>query len=159
VYVDELFPLLPGQSLALAGEVPEGATGTLWSERVRLTGAAAIASYTEGPLAGVPAVTRHRHGTGTAWYLATRPDPATLRALLERIRDDAGVAPEGATVPGVELVRRRGTDADYLFLIDHAGHGAEIPVTGEGVELLTHKPVSGSVTVPAGGVAVVRRQR
>ena len=41
-----------------------------------------------------------------------------------------------------------------LFLIDHAGHGAE--VTAEGVELLTGKPVAGSVTVPEGGVAVVR---
>ncbi|WP_425265058.1 Beta-galactosidase C-terminal domain [Streptomyces regalis] len=60
-----------------------------------------------------------------------------------------------ATPPrGVEAVRRSGTDADYLFLIDHSGNGAQVPA--EGVELLTGETVSGSVTVPAGGVAVVR---
>ena len=53
--------------------------------------------------------------------------------------------------------RRRGADADYLFLIDHAGNGAEIPA--EGVELLTGKPAAGTVTVPAGGVAVVREPK
>ncbi|GAA2766495.1 hypothetical protein GCM10010103_55360 [Streptomyces paradoxus] len=46
---------------------------TLWSERVRLTSAEAIASYAGGPLAGVPAVARNAHGTGVAWYLTTRP--------------------------------------------------------------------------------------
>ncbi|MDQ0578984.1 Beta-galactosidase C-terminal domain [Streptomyces rishiriensis] len=51
-------------------------------------------------------------------------------------------------------MRRRGTDAGYLFLIDHAGRGAEIPA--DEVELLTGRPVVGSVTVPEGGVAVVR---
>lgn len=62
--------------------------------------------------------------------------------------------PEREVPAGVEVVKRRGADADYLFLIDHAGRGAEIPA--DGVELLTGKPVTGSVTVPEGGVAVVR---
>ncbi|MDX3733525.1 beta-galactosidase [Streptomyces caniscabiei] len=151
---DELFPLLPGQTVGLAGQVPQEATADLWTERLRLTGAEAIATYADGPLADIPAITRHSYGSGTAWYLATHPDPATLAAVLERVRQDAGVRPEREVPAGVEVVRRRGTDADYLFLIDHAGHGAEIPA--EGVELLTGKPVVGSVTVPEGGVAVVR---
>ncbi|MDX2826729.1 beta-galactosidase [Streptomyces ipomoeae] len=154
---DELFPLLPGETLHLTGEVPAGATATLWSERVRLAGAKSIASFEDGPLTGIPAVTRHTPGDGTAWYLATRPDPATLAALLDRICDEAGVQPVLATpLPGIEAVRRGGADADYLFLIDHGGSGAEVPA--EGVELLTGKPVNGSVTVPPGGVAVVREQ-
>ncbi|MFE7275771.1 beta-galactosidase [Streptomyces sp. NPDC057623] len=158
VVTDELFPLLPDETRELMGQVPQNATATLWSERVRLTGAEAIATYSDGPLAGVPAVTRNAHGTGTAWYLATRPDPATLAALLGRIREEAGVRPVLATSPdGVEAVRRSGTDADYLFLIDHSGAGAEIPARG--VELLTGTSVHGSVTVPAGGVAVVRETR
>lgn len=86
--------------------------------------------------------------------VATHPDPATLAAVLGRIREEAGVRPEREVPAGVEVVRRRGTGADYLFLIDHTGRGAEIPA--DGVELLTGKPVVGSVTLPAGGVAVVR---
>ncbi|MCD7436662.1 MULTISPECIES: beta-galactosidase [Streptomyces] len=155
VRTDELFPLLPDETLQLIGAVPAGATATLWSERVRLAGAEPVACYGDGPLAGVPAVTRHNTGEGKAWYLATRPDPATLAALLSRICDEACVQPVLATpLPGIEAVRRTGADADFLFLIDHSGHGAQVPA--EGVELLTGKPVRGWVTVPAGGVAVVR---
>jgi len=148
----------PARRFSSPGRSPAGATATLWSERVRLAGAEPVASYEDGPLAGIPAVTRHPLGDGTAWYLATRPDPATLAALLDRICDEAGVQPVLSTPPhGIEAVRRSGTDADYLFLIDHTGSGAEVPT--EGVELLTGKTVSGSVTVPAGGVAVVREAR
>jgi beta-galactosidase len=154
VLTDELFPLLPGQTTGLAGAVPPGATADLWSQRVRLVGARAVASYADGPLSGHPAITRHHHGSGTAWYLATRPDPDTLAELLHRISQEADVAPEHESPPGVEAVRRRGTEADYLFLIDHTGKGAEAPANG--VELLTGTPITGTVTIPPGGVAVVR---
>ncbi|WEH12548.1 beta-galactosidase [Streptomyces sp. VNUA24] len=154
---DEPFPLLPGRSVGLDGQVPPGATADLWTERLHLTGAEAVATYSDGPLTGVPAITRHTYGSGTAWYVATHPDPATLTAVLDRMRREAGVHPEADAPAGVEVVRRYGTDADYLFLIDHAGEGAEVPA--EGVELLTGTTVSGKVTVPAGGVAVVREPR
>ncbi|MEH0416336.1 beta-galactosidase [Streptomyces sp. B21-083] len=154
VHTDELFPLLPGDRTGLAGEVPPGATADLWSERIRLTGALEVVSYADGPLAGLPAVTRHEYGTGTAWYVATHPDQDTLAALLHRIREEAGVVAEHEAPAGIEVVRRRGTEADFLFLVDHAGKGAE--VAAEGVELLTGVQVTGTVTVPAGGVAVVR---
>ncbi|MEW2404535.1 beta-galactosidase [Streptomyces sp. NPDC046862] len=160
VRTDELFPLLPGESLGLDGEVPEGATASLWSERVELAGAEAIASYTDGPLAGVPAVTRNALGAGSTWYLATRPDPETLARLLDRIRTEAGVDPARTTPEGVEAVLRRGPDADYLFLIDHGGEGAEVEVAADATELLSGKPVEGgSVTVAPGDVAVVREPR
>jgi beta-galactosidase len=126
---------------------------------MRLNGAEAVATYTDGPLAGVPAVTRNTHGPGTAWYLATLPDPETLTALLHRIRTEAEVPDAGDTPPGVESVRRRGRDADYVFLIDHAGTGAEIPVPPGSTELLTGKPLSGSVRVDPGEIAVVREPR
>ncbi|MGW5429847.1 beta-galactosidase [Streptomyces sp. NPDC004059] len=156
---DEPFPLLPGEQVALSGAVPDGAAGTLWSERLRLEGAEAVASYADGPLAGVPAVTRRPHGTGAAWYLATLPDPATLAALLDRVRGEAGVEPVRTAPPGVEVVRRRGPEADYLFVIDHAGQGAELPVAPGSSELLTGKETAGTVTVAPGDVAVVREPR
>ncbi|KUO13712.1 beta-galactosidase [Streptomyces sp. DSM 15324] len=158
VRTDELFPLLPGQEVAL----DSGGSGALWSERVRLAGAQAVASYADGPLAGVPAITRHGYGAGTAWYVATLPDAGTLAALLLRIREETDVRPvlDAVLPPGVEAVRRRGAEADYLFLIDHAGSGAEIAVGAGAVELLGGKPVlGGSVSVPPGGVAVVREPR
>ncbi|WP_053749131.1 beta-galactosidase [Streptomyces sp. MMG1533] len=153
---DELFPLLPGESVGLS----EGGTASLWSERLRLEGAEAVTSYTSGPLTGVPAVTRRTYGTGTAWYVATLPDPSTLAALLDRVRTEAGVEPVRVTPEGVEAVLRRGENADYLFLINHGERDAEVEVAPDGTELLTAKRLEGgSVTVPAGGVAVVREPR
>ncbi|MEU0969629.1 beta-galactosidase [Streptomyces sp. NPDC005917] len=155
VRTDELFPLLPDQRVQLS----DGGSGALWSERVRLEGASAVASYADGVLAGVPAVTRHGYGSGTAWYVATLPDAQTLAGLLERIRAEAGVA-AGRTAPaGVEVVVRRGDDADYVFVIDHAGKGAEVPVTPGAVELLSGKAVDGPVVVAPGEIAVVREPR
>ncbi|WP_327312409.1 beta-galactosidase trimerization domain-containing protein [Streptomyces sp. NBC_01235] len=148
-------PLLPEETTGLAGDIPPGARADLWSERIRTAGAQAVASYADGPLAGTPAVTRHHHGGGTAWYLATHPDPDTLAALLHRISREADVTPAHEVPAGIEVVRRRGAEADYLFLIDHTGKGSEVPA--EGVELLTGRPVTGNVTVPPGGVAVVRQ--
>ncbi|WP_171117631.1 MULTISPECIES: beta-galactosidase [unclassified Streptomyces] len=155
VRTDEVFPLLPGESVGLSG----GGTGTLWSERVRLSGAEPVASYTSGPLTGVPAVTRNSHGAGATWYVATLPDPETLAALLDRIRTEAGVAPVRETAPGVEAVLRRGGDADYLFLINHTDAAAEVAVASDATELLTGKQAPGSVTVPAGETVVVREPR
>ncbi|MFJ9750460.1 beta-galactosidase [Streptomyces chartreusis] len=155
VRTDELFPLLPGESVGLSG----GGTGTLWSERIRLSGAEPVESYTSGPLTGVPAVTRHRPGAGTSWYLATLPDEPTLAALLDRIRTEAGVRPVRETAPGVEAVLRRGPDADYLFLINHTDRPTEVTVAPNATELLTGKPAPGSVAVPAGETAVVREPR
>ncbi|MFJ8750921.1 beta-galactosidase [Streptomyces sp. NPDC102441] len=152
---DELFPLRPGERLALSG----GGTASLWSERLRLEGAEMVDSYAQGPLSGVPAVTRHTYGEGTTWYLATRPDPATLASLVSRIRAEAGVTPVRAVPEGVEVVRRSSPSADYVFLIDHAGKGAEVTVAADAVELLTDTPLPGSVTVAPGEVAVVREPR
>ncbi|MET9964776.1 beta-galactosidase [Streptomyces sp. NPDC006356] len=155
VRTDELFPLLPGESVGLS----DGGTGTLWSERVRLAGAEPVASYTSGPLRGVPAVTRNAHGTGVTWYLATLPDPQTLAALVDRIRAEAGVEAVRGTPEGVEAVLRRGPDADYLFLINHTDRPAHVAVAADATELLTGRSVPGAVSVAAGETAVVREPR
>ena len=152
---EEYFPLAQGESAGLSG----GGTATLWQEQLRLEGAEAVAWYSDGPLKDVPAVTRHTYGEGTTWCLATRPDPTTLTSLLTAIRTEAGVAPVRTTPHGVEVVRRRSTSADYLFLIDHAGNGAEVAVAENAVELLTGKPAAGSVTLAPGEIAVVREPR
>lgn len=105
--------------------VPRGATADLWTERLHLTGAEAVATYSAGPQAGFPAITRHTYGSGTTWYVASHPDPATLTAVLDRLRAEAAVQPEADAPAGIEVVRRRGTGAGYLFLIDHIGEGGE----------------------------------
>ncbi|PRX96129.1 beta-galactosidase [Allonocardiopsis opalescens] len=150
VSADEFGPLLAGEAVRL----DDGGTATLWTESLRLRGAEAVVGYAEGPLAGAPAVTRHRFSAGTAWYAATRLDDAGTGRLTERLLAESGARPAAATRPGVEVVRRTGEAASYLFVINHTGAAAEVPA--EGTELLTGAPVTGAVAVPAGGAAVVR---
>ena len=112
-----------------------------------------LARYAAGPVRGSPALTRNRHGAGTAFYVGTAPDPTTLAALLDRACRAAGVSGHAAPA-GVEVVRRRGDGASYLFVVNHRDEAAELVARGR--ELLTGRHVDGALTVPAGGVAVLR---
>jgi beta-galactosidase len=150
VWVEEFFPLAPGQTVQL----DDGTAGDLWTEWLHLTGAKAIASYVDGPLPGVPAVTENTYGKGTAYYVATRLDDAGTAALVTRSLERAGVSPVVDVRPGVEVVRRHGAAQSWLFALNHTEQSVEVPATGR--ELIREAECSGTIAVPAGGVAVVR---
>ncbi|MFE7549665.1 beta-galactosidase [Streptomyces gardneri] len=159
--VEEWSPLLDEQRVRIEG--PDGAslTGDVWTEFVRPRGAETVWSYADGPAAGGPAVTRHRLGRGTAWYVSTRLDAASLDAIVAAACEDAGVAARAALPRDVEVVRRAGDGGQqYLFALNHSAEDTEVPLDGSGTELLGGTaggtPVDGKLTVPAGAVRVVR---
>lgn len=155
VRTEEFVPLRAGESVRLTGGVLDGTTADVWTEDLAALDAEVVSRYADGPLTGVAALTRRAAGEGAAWYLATRTDPTGTAALVRRLTADARVATRDQ--PGVELVRRRavdGTDRSYLFVLNHTGSAAE--VVAHGVDLVTGRTCPGTVTVGAGGVAVVR---
>jgi beta-galactosidase len=165
VSVEEFLPLRAGETVRVTLDVPPAGTGPLdgreraqlvgavWADDLLLDGAAVVATYVDGPAAGRPAITRHRHGAGTGWYVSTRLDVHDLAALLEPVYRDAGIAP--SLLPDeIELVRRHGADADYAVVINHGDQPVDVPLTG--VDLLTGERADGSVKVPGGAVRVVR---
>ncbi len=147
VRVEEFFPLASGQTVRLS----DGGTGLVWSELAHSTSADVVASYAGGALDGGPAITRN----GRAWYVGTRLDGPSRASLLARVCADAGVVATGTT-PGVETVRRRSTDASYLFLLNHDDRDATVAATG--LDLLSGSQYAGAVLVPAGGVVVLREE-
>ncbi|TFB99243.1 MULTISPECIES: beta-galactosidase [unclassified Cryobacterium] len=151
IRVEEFSPLLPGRTLSL----DSGAAAGLWTERLRLDGATAVASYRDGPLPGVPAITRNGFGRGTAWYLATALEPDALRWVMRTVAQAARVTALGPESDGtIEVVRRADATHSYLFVINH-GH-AEIEIAASGHELVTDAAVDRIVRVPAGAVRVIR---
>lgn len=143
-----------------AGEVvalDDGSSATVWTEHVHANGAKVVASYVDGQLPGVPAVTRNDHGDGVAWYLACGLTGDGLDRLVRGALDHAGVA-TGAQ--DVEVVRRTGEVAgaavSWLVAVNHGDSDAELSAVG--VELLSGARASGRVVVPAGGVVVVREE-
>ncbi|WP_164205218.1 beta-galactosidase [[Micrococcus luteus] ATCC 49442] len=148
IRVEEFHPLLAGSQLKLS----DGGVSSIWSEHVHLAGAEAVQTFAEYPLEGVPSLTRHAAGSGTAWYLATFPDHAGIEALVDRLLAESGVAPAAAADAGVELVRRRAdSGGSYLFAINHTRSAAAVEAAG--IDLLTGSAFAG--TVEAGSVAVI----
>ncbi len=153
VKVEEFFPLPPGVSV----DLDDGTVATTWTEQLHTTGAETIVSYASGPLTGVPAVTRKSHARGGAWYVATRLGRPATAQLMARIIDEVGVSPAAPVrnrPAGLEVTRRSGEGRSFLFLINHATQPAEVATHGH--DLVADRPVDGVISVPPGGVAVVR---
>ena len=162
-------PLEPALGVRVEEHLPlrEGATGDIdwngqtlradvWQEDLVLAGAEVRATYLGGPAAGEPAITRNHHGAGVGWYVSTRPDAAGLAAIMTAVYADAGVAP--ADVPaGVEIIRRRRDDAEFVVAINHTTEAVQLPV--EGINLLTRTEITGMLSLAGGDVAVIRSPR
>ncbi|MEU3456696.1 beta-galactosidase [Micromonospora sp. NPDC006766] len=150
VRAEEFFPLHAGERVRL----DDGSTADVWTEWLHAEGAQVFAAYADGPLPGVPALTRHAVGAGAAWYLGTRLDEAATDRLVARLLAETGVRPPVPAPKGVEVVRRRAADRSWLFVINHTDVEARLAVTG--TELLDGGRCDGELVVPAGEVAVVR---
>lgn len=170
IRVEEFHPLLAGEQLKLS----DGGTASIWGEHVHVVGgvgleggggsaggngtaggdgaAEVLATFAEYPLEGVPALTRLEVGTGSAWYLATFPEPDSLEALVETLLAESGVSPVASSDDGVELTRRRNEDGkSFVFAINHSRTDAAVSVSG--LDLISGTRFGG--TVAAGAVAVV----
>ncbi len=172
VRVEEFSPLLAGEQVNLADTadfLPATAGGTRWTELINLPaggletgGAEVLASFAGGINDGRPAVTRRGFpgaaGTrgGSAWYVGTELDARSLSALLRRACvQAAAVRPlEFEKWPaGLDVVARDNGTVRYLFVIN--GGSAAVPISFEGVDLLSGQPWAAGDKLGAGDVAVL----
>lgn len=150
VRVEEFAPVGPDTVVRL----DDGKRARLWTERLHTTTARPVARYTDGPLPGVPAITRNQVGDGTAWYVATALEAPALRAVMREASRQAGVVPSGPENDGsVEVVRRAADHKTYLFVINHGTRDIEYGVAGR--DLITGESVRGRLRVRPGGVRVL----
>jgi beta-galactosidase len=168
IRVEEFHPLHPGATAPLtvadAGRAgppglrpwrPQDArplTGRLWTERLRGEGADVLASYASGALAGLPALTRHAFGAGTAWYLSTLLPAGELAALVRAIAAAAGIPP---APPGISVTRRRDSRGQsWLCAVSHAAAPVRLPACG--LDLITGRKIADAIELPPDGAAVIR---
>jgi beta-galactosidase len=107
------------ESVAVAVEHPlfgrMTTTGSLWADVLTADTAETVATFADIWYAGRPAITRRRHGAGTAWYVATQFDEPFWQRLMAVLLTDAGLASEISVSDGVECTRREGQQR-YTFL-------------------------------------------
>ena len=144
-----------GDGLAVILDDGTALAPTVWQEDIRLEGAAVVATHTDGPGAGEPAVTRNAFGEGQGWYVGTVLSVADLKPVLSRVYADAGVTASGLP-EGVEVITRHGETEDFVIAINHRDDAVALGVTGQ--DLLSGNPVAGEWELGAGEVAVIRSE-
>jgi beta-galactosidase len=155
--VIDFHPLALGAEIGLDHKGGTRARATIWSDDIELTGAEALATFSGAELAGRPAITRNRAGSGTAYYVGTRPDAASMARILKLAMTDANVQPVAEAPQGVEATRRTGHGKTFLFLLNHRDVAVDVPVKEAGHNLLDGSEVHpGLIRLGPRGVAVVR---
>ncbi len=102
-------------------------------------------------------MTRNAHGAGSAWYVSTVLEDAARTELLRRVLAEAGVAPDPAARPGLEVVRRLDDQHEWVFLLNHSDQPVEHHEAGH--ELVADRPVAGTTTIAPGGTQIIRTDR
>jgi len=140
----------PGERFAPFGPFAGGSvTGTLFAEVIHAVDAEVVARFTSGHADGRPAMTRRNAGAGAAWYLATVPDEAGTRQVVDDLLSAAGVRPVLPDLPDAVEVARR---ADLVTLINHGARTVTVPVAGS--DVVTGRPVT-EVELPPNGFRFV----
>ncbi|MGW3510069.1 beta-galactosidase [Streptomyces sp. NPDC000994] len=155
VRVEEFAPMVESDVVRIDGVTGPARVST-WHEEIDLTDAVAAARYADGDFAGAPAITRAPRGAGAAWYVGVELDAEARARLVGAVVWESGAASVDRDA-GLEVVTRRSAAHDYVFLINHGDRGTT--VAGSGTDLLDGSVHEAGITVPAGGVRVVRQAR
>ncbi|HVM72309.1 MAG TPA: beta-galactosidase [Anaerolineales bacterium] len=128
----------------------------LWSDIIHTTGAEVLGRYRQDYFSGYPAITRHRFGQGSSYYLGTVLSPDGLAWLLDQACGSAGVQPVLEAPRAVEVTRRSNGTHTWLFVLNHSDGNVQVQLPAEGTDLITNRPVEASLELGPQGVAIVQ---
>ncbi|AIQ56366.1 beta-galactosidase [Paenibacillus borealis] len=161
IWAEEIDALLPDMRNEIVmnrewGQLNRSYSCGLLCDLIHSEGAEVLAQYGTDFYKGMPALTVNRFGEGKAYYVATSPDAAFLRAFLATVSAENGIAPLVSAPEGIESVQRVKEGVSYLFLLNHSAEELSADIgTGERTDLLTGKKFSGSTVVPGRGVMIL----
>jgi beta-galactosidase len=120
------------QPVALRGDAVGGsAQAEVWADEIILTTARSVATYGEGWLAGMPAITLNESRKGKVLYLGTVLRGEALASFLGWLTKLAGVAPVLATPANVRALERASATERYLFLLNFSDAAQTVPLGEE----------------------------
>jgi beta-galactosidase GanA len=127
--------------------------GALWYDGFELQGAQALATYTDGPLQGLAAITATKLGKGRIIVLGTLPPGEVLAELVR----SAGIRSAAAASSNVLVVPRSGDGREGLVILELHNQPATVTLPGPMTDLLTGKKHQGQVAVQPYGVMVLKK--
>ena len=130
--------------------------GSVWYDRFDLRGAEALATYADGPLAGLSAVTRHAVGRGSIVLLGTLPRADELRELVRNVGLGADVVPVAEASANLLVVPRNGDAGEGIVAVELENRPASLSLERPATDLLTGEARSERMDMPPYGVAVLR---
>ena len=155
IEVDEWWPIPDGDSTSVVlGDT--AVTATVWSEWLEThPDLHHAAHYASGELDSRPALTRRSHGSGSAWYLSTCPEPAALRKMFDEILAEAGIYSVDVGERMVEIVTRTNGVTDYVFLLNHGTEPVVLTVAPGALNLLSGETTTDTIHLDRYGAAVL----
>lgn len=112
-------------------------TCELLCDLMHLEGAEALASYKEDFYAGMPVITKNAYGKGAAYYVGTRSGEAFYADFIEKLCKEKGVQKEAEVPQGIEAVRRKTEEHEFLFLLNHTEETKEVEIPQNCSEIIT----------------------
>ncbi len=158
--VEDYYALL--EPVPVCGEGFEG-TAQIWAERLAVLDASArvLARYgaCNGWLDERPAITVRPHDAGRVYLVGAYLDDASQATLLNRITEEAGVAPVLETPEGIEACRRVNERGEgIIILINHQRSPQVVCLPWPADDQLSGEHALTSLTMAPYGVAVLTHE-
>lgn len=129
-------------------------TSSIWYEGLRPTAddVEVLATYTEGPCAGLAAVVRRPVGKGQILLVGTVLPGEEITRLVRQ----SGIAPVAEATENLLVVQRAGDGSEGLIVVETANRTGEINLSRPMVDQLRGDRFEGVAVVPPYGVMVLK---
>ncbi|MDR1219474.1 MAG: beta-galactosidase [Treponema sp.] len=130
-----------------------------YADRIRLLGADAPGVFCgpqSDPQTGLPAITTHRYGEGSAYYICARTEAAFLDRFYRRLCEKHGLSPCVLwDIPAGVSVQKRG---GAVFVMNFNSRETRISLGEDACrDLLNGKTVCGTLALPPYGAAILKK--
>ena len=162
IWVEEIDALAPTAHNAIASasaDVLEGQyQGVLVSDLIHLEGAESLANYASNWYAGMPAVTKHQYGKGTAYYIGTQADADLTGQVVQLILNEHDIPVMEDVPAGVEVTTRTKDGKDFVFIMNHNDTAVETTLDYTGyTDLITGENLTSDLALKAFDVRIATR--
>jgi beta-galactosidase len=154
LWVEEIDALYEGQSNSIITDAGEYRCEHL-ADVVRPTSAETLGTFSTDYYGGMPAFTRNRFGKGSAYYIASDPETAFLKAFYGSLLDEHSI-PHYPAPEGIEITLRHKGEEAFVFVLNHNPQETVFAFGEKSYrDLLSDETCSGQIAMPAYGVRIL----